>query len=367
MVSPAVAGASTNSPATPAGGGVVPFFFGSNFYAQKFGSVDATQLDSETHEFTYNIIPGGFLRGVRLQLRSTGGVGGTATADNPWNVLHSLKLQNVDGSEMVKSMDGYAHYLGQRFFRPWHGDPAKRNDYAAGANPSCSLFVQPEVRHGYGVLANTDARAQFQINYMLNTATNVITSGTTAPTVSITKYAEIWAQPDSADLHGNPIEPIPPGLNLETIRRHQMATLNNAGADNIIQLNLTGNELRGLILVVRDSNNARQDYLSDPIRWSIDNRNLGVFSPTEVFDHMQDFYQDLASGASTRPTGVYVWPRFYQPGRMVGQSWLGTTNATYLTWETATLSSGSNLPGTIQIISDEMIARGPLPAEADAI
>jgi hypothetical protein len=361
-------GAVSSAPAAPeGGGGVVPFFYGSNLYAQKFGTIDATQLDATSDEFTYNVIPGGFLRGIRLQMRSSGGVGGTATADNPWNVFYNLKLENVDGSEIMKPMGGYAYYVSQRFTRPWWGDPATRRDFAAGANPSGSLLVAPEIRHTAGVLANTDARSQYRIVYTLNTAANVITSGTTAPTVSVTKYAEIWAQPDASDAHGNSIEPLPPGLNIATLRRHQSLTLNGAGADNILQLSLTGNEIRCLILVARNSLNARVDYLSDPVRWSIDNRNLGVFSPDEIFDHMEDFYDALSSGTSQRPTGVYVFPRFYQPGQMKGQGWLGTTNATYLTWESATAAAGVNLPGTVEVISDEVVPVGAVPFELESI
>ncbi len=368
MVATAAAGAVSSTPAAPeAGGGVVPFFYGSNLYAQKFGTVDAFQLTTTAQEYTYNVIPGGFLRGVRLQMRSSGGVGGTATGDNPWNVFANLKLENVDGSEIMKPMGGYAYYLGQRFFRPWYGDPSRRRDYAAGANPSGTIFLQPEIRHTAGVLANTDARSQYRVSYTLNTAANVITSGTTAPTISVTKYAEIWAQPDSADAHGNTIEPLPPGLNLATLRRHQILTLNGASSENQLQLSLTGNEIRGLILVVRDSTNTRRDYFSDPIRWNIDNRNLGIFSPDEVFDHMEDFYDQLGNGTSTRPTGVYVFPRFYQPGQLKGQAWLGTTNATYLTWESATAATATNVPGTVEIISDEVVPVGNVPMELESI
>lgn len=368
MVATSAAGAASSTSAAPeGGGGVVPFFYGSNQYAQKFGTVDAFQLTTTAQEFTYNVIPGGFLRGVRLQLRSTGGVGGTASSDNPWNVFQNIKLENVDGSEIMKPMGGYAHYLGARFFRPWNGDPARRRDFASGANPSGSLFVQPEIRHTAGVLANTDARSQYRITYTLNTFANAITSGTTAPTVSVTKYAEIWAQPDAADAHGNQIEPLPPGLNVATLRRHDIKTMNGAGSDNVFQLSLTGNEIRGLILVVRDSNAARRDYLGDPVRWTIDNRNLGVFSPEEIFDRMDDFYESLSNGTSTRPTGVYVLPRFFQPGHLKGESWLGTNNATYLTWETTTIASALNMPGTLEIIADEVVPVGSVPMELESI
>ena len=344
----------------------VPFFFGSNLYVQKF-STNQWQLTSTSQEFTVPVTAGGFLRGIRLQVRSTGGVGGTATADNPWNVFNSITLENVNGSALMFPMNGYAYYAASVFARPWLGDPARRYDYAAGPNPSCSLFISPEIRHTAGVLANTDARSQYRIRYTLNTAANVITSGSTAPTVTVTAYAEIWAQPDAADLNGNQIQPLPPGLNLQTLRRHQILTLNAAGSSNQLQLTNVGNELRAMIHIVRDSNGARQDYYSDPIRWTLDDRNLGVFSPDEVFQQMNDFYDILSSGTSQRPTGVYVWPRFYLPGDLNGQAWLGTTNATYLNWETSTVNGAANLPGTVEIITDEVVPVGAVPMQMESI
>ena len=360
-------GASSAAPATGGGGGTVPFFYGSNLYVQKFGTVDAFQLTTTQQEFSYNVQPGGFLRGVRLEMRSTGGVGGIASNDAPFNVYKSITFENVDGSEIMKSMDGFAYYAGQKYTRPWAGDPARWADFTAGPNPSCTLQIYPEIRHTAGVLANTDARSLFRIRYTLNTWANVITSGTTAPTVSITKYAEIWAQPDATDLHKNSIEGLPPGLNIATLRRQQILTLNNASSENQLQLSLTGNEIRAAILILRDSNLARQDYLSDPIRWTLDNRNLGVFNPNEVFNRMDCFYPFLGNGTSVRDTGVYVWPRFFNPGVLYGESWLGTTNATYITWESTTAAAATNVPGTVQIILDEVIPQGSVPMELESI
>lgn len=350
----------------PSGGGTVPFFYGSNLYVQKFDTT-ATQLTTTTTEITKPVTAGGFLRGVRLEVRSASGSGGTVTADNPWNVFSNLVLENVNGASLMFPMGGYSYYVSSIFARPWWGDPSKRDDYAQGINPSFSLFMQPEIKDTAGVLANTDARSQYRVRYTLNTAANVITSGTTAPTVTVTLYAEIWAQPDAADLHGNTIQPLPPGLNIQTLRRHQILTLNGASSSNILQLTNVGNEVRCFILVVRDSNNARQDYLSDPIRWNQDDRNLGVFSPNEVFNQMNDFYNNISGGDWSRPVGVYVFPRFYDSGRRVGQSWLATNNATYLAWETSTLSTGTNLPGTVEIITDEVVPVGAVPADMESL
>jgi hypothetical protein len=50
---------------------------------------------------------------------------------------------------------------------------------------------------------------------------------------------------------------------------------------------------------------------------------------------------------------------------MVGESWLATTNATYLIFESATAAGGSG--GTIQIITDEVVPVGPVPMELESI
>lgn len=372
MPSPAIAGSVGSYPAQAnggesGGGGLVPFFYGSNYYVEKFATT-THQLTTAATEFSNNVNPGGYLRGVRLQVRSSGAATGTATADNPWNVFSSITMENIDGAPIQYPMNGFAYYVGNKYSRPWMGDPARRFDFQSGVNPSFSLFIQPEIRHTAGVLANTDARALYRIRYTINTLASVIGSaGGTAPTIVVTNYLETWAQPDARDLRGNPIEPLAPGLVLSTLRRNQIFTLNTAASDNQFQLTNTGNELRCVIMVVRDSNNARQDYLSDPIRWRLDNRSLGNFGPDEVFNQMNDFYPFLSDGTSVRETGVYVWPRFYMPGDMFGQAWLATTNATYLLWETATSGSATNVPGTVQLITDEAISAGAVPLELESI
>jgi hypothetical protein len=178
---------------------------------------------------------------------------------------------------------------------------------------------------------------------------------------------EAWAQPDARDLHGNPIQGLPDGLGIATILRHQILPLNGAGALNQIQLSNTGNEIRGLAFVVRDSNNARQDYFSDPIRWRLDSKSMEVSSPSEVVANMYDFYDILANGTSGREQGVYVYPRFRAPGDLKGEYWLPTSNATYMVFETSTLGSGVNLPGTVEVITSEVVPVGAVPAYLEGI
>lgn len=365
----AAQGAAQTAPVQqPTGGSTVPFFFGSNKYAEKLFTDSTYQITSGgSQEFVHNVNPGGFLQGVRLIVRSSGGSGGTqATPDNPGIVLQSVSLENIDGGEIIYPMDGFAHLNANFFYKPWMGIYSARYDYVQGINPAFSLFVQPEIRHTAGVLANTDARAQYRLRYTVNTGAKIFTGAPTFPTMNVVGFMESWAQPDTQDLHGNPIQPTPDGLNIATQRRHQILTMNAGSANNQFQLSNTGNELRGILFIIRDNNGVRQDYLTDPIRWRLDNRTMGTFSPDEVFNRMVDFYDPLSYGDINRPTGLYMFPRFFQPGELFGEAWMPTTNATYTIFES---SSNANLSaaGTAEIITDEVVPVGNVPAELESI
>ncbi len=361
---PAAASASA-SPATGSSGSgnMNPFWVASNLYAEKITSLSQALTAAVSNNFQ-NVNPGNFARGVRFIVRSSGG-GGVPTADNPANTIQSLDLENVDGGEILYPMPGYNYIQSQKFFRPWQLDPAQAYDWAQSANPSFSFFLSPEIRQTACILSNTDARSLYKYNLFLNSAT-AVTSGT-APTVVVTTYLDAWGQPDPQDLQGVANQPLPPGLALQTKRRQQAGVvLQSAGTDNIFQLVNTGNAIRGIIAIVRDSNNVRQDYLSDPIRWQQDNRNLGVFSPDMLFQWDNGQYANYQQSA--RSTGVYVFPRFFNPGDLTGQGWLYTSNATKLTFETTTAAGAVNTPGNVTFITDEVYpVQQAVPADLQEI
>lgn len=346
------------------GAGSVPFLIGTHEYAEPMPT-NTWQTTANAQEFVLPITPGGFLRGVRLTLSSTGGVAGTLAADAPLSILSSISLENIDGSPIIYPMPGYSFGMWVKYFTPWHGDPAKVLGWnTAIATPGFSLPVRAEIRNTAGVLANTDARSQYRFRYTFAPTTGYGTGYTTAPTFTAETNMEAYTQVDPTDLNGNPIQDLPDGLNIARIVRHQVVTLNNAGANNIIQLANTGNELRGILLLCRDSTGARQDALSTPIRMRLDDRSLGVFTTNEVFQRMYSFYDFLQNGTSTRETGVYMFPRFRDPGRELGSYWLPTSNATYLIIESTT-AAGISGPGTIEIITDEVIPVGPISADLE--
>jgi hypothetical protein len=351
-----------------------PFWEVTNLFSQpnKSGSTAATIITSSTVAGGSNINPGNFLRGLRLVVRTTtqgvnGATAGVPYQDFPFNLLQNAGLLNVDGSEIIYNvLGGYAITQAHRFGRPWLADPMLSYDYCASAiAPSFTLFLQPEVRQQLGALENTDTRSQYNWTQTLNSSTNMyVTAPGTLPTVSITPFVDMWAQPDSTDLEQVPNQQVPNGVNLQTKLRHQTYTLNSAGSDNFMLSSLTGNAIRLMLLIVRDSNLNRQDYLAANVQWQLDQRNLSTFSaasgnpPDIIFQWAEDFYRYY--GGVSRPQGVYPFPRFYSPGSLYGQGWLYTANSTALSWEANTVSGGANLPGTVELLQEEVYATGPV-------
>lgn len=384
--------------ASAGGGGGNPFQLATNLYAEKNNVGATTGLTTGASQTPGGgqINAGQFLRALRLIVRtSTAGTVATAAAvsDMPWNILTGVDLVNVDGSEILYVMGGYAHYLAQKYGKPWFNDPATYQDASVSTVlvPQMTLTLQPEIRWTAGVLANTDTRSQYRFDYTIDTEANFLQGGTgftVHPVVNVTPYMDAWAQPDATDLQGTPNQPLPPGLNLQVKRRHQIFQLNAAGSDNILQSALTGNALRNQILITRGgSPSLRTDALTDPLLWQIDNRSMGKYStnprlvsgtPTAALGgdmlgiREQEFYgeyfatqQANGGGVATsyvpqaREVGVYVFPRYIKPGTLYGEGWLYTANSTKEIFE-STSASGLGASPTAELISDEVYPVGPI-------
>jgi hypothetical protein len=370
-----------------------PFQIATNLYAEKNlqGLLTGVAATAAAQQFGGSINAGQYLRGVRLMVRNANTpatittVGSPAVAianaDGSFAVLANADITNVDGSEILYNMSGFAHYLMQKNAKPWLKDRALAYDYqplAAANGGSFTLFMQPEIRFTAGVLANTDTRSQYRLDYTLAP----IAAGT-EPTYNVTPYMDAWAQPDANDLQGTPNQPVPPGVNLQVKRRHQIFTL-NSGADNTLLSTLTGNAIRTAILITRNASNIRVDGFSDPIYWYLDNRSLGRLNPDIVRQWAEDQYApyNLYGGASqagsaffvtannatdglaantgnyanagSMDTGVYTFPRFMEPGELYGQGWLYTANSTKLAWE----SVAQNSAVTAELVVDEVYPVG---------
>lgn len=372
MAAPGVVAGGTGTGTPAAASGSNPFWEVSNLFSQKnkIGNLTGyTMTGSSNTAFAGTINSGNYIRGLRVQVRTTTQPTGAFTVptggnDHGFQLLQAMGIQNTDGAEILFDViNGYAYWTRHKYFRPWLQDPLAAYDYvapASGVGPSFTLFLNPEVRQQLGCLENTDTRSQFTFTSTVaatGTANGQFGSyATTQATISVLGYTDMWAQPDSADLEGVTNQRIPPGVNLQTKTRHQMFTLGLTGNDNNFLSTLTGNALRGQIWIMRDGTGTRQDALTEPITWSQDSRNLGNLSPDQVWRWMQDMYNSY--GQSARDTGVYVLPRFYDPGDMKGQGWLYTANSTALNIES--VSQNVSTVGTAELLQEEVYAVGPV-------
>ena len=125
---PAAAAAGSASGA-PSGGGGNPFQLATNLYCEKnqVGALTATSLSTSQSPGGGQINAGQYLRGIRLVVRAQSASSSVSAftapiTDWPWNVLTQVDMVNVDGSEILYPMNGYTHYLAQKYSRPWLGD-----------------------------------------------------------------------------------------------------------------------------------------------------------------------------------------------------------------------------------------------------
>lgn len=359
----------------------IPFIAGSNLYREAPFSTVVQQLDANAHETTVNVTPGGFLRGVTMQVTSASGVigAGVLAADAPYSILSSCSLEDISGGPILYPMGGYAYAVAQKYLRPWDGDPSKRSGFSATINPVFTLRFFAEVKDTLGVLANTDARAQYRFRYTLSPGNSAgpngltTTAPTTQPTVTVKLYLEAWAQPDLQDLLGNPVQQIPDGLVCSRFLMHELPIL--TAGNNVIRETLTGNELRGLILIVRngDANKSRVDLTdanAGALDFRLDARRLWKMSPSQIVEEMNAFYYLLGSGVWTRETGVYIIPRFAghasagDSGAGQGEYWLQTVEQTLMQIE-FTGSDITTAPGSLEIIYDALAIAGEVPPELE--
>ena len=361
--------------------GEIPFMVGSNCYREAPFSTNVFQLGASSQEFVNNVTPGGFLRGVTMQVTSTGGVigAGVLAADVPYSILQSCSLEDISGGPILYPMGGYQYALCQKYLRPWDGDPSKRPGFSATVNPAFTIRFFAEVKDTLAVLANTDARAQYRFRYTLAAANQAgpygltTTAATTNPTLTVKLYIESWAQPDLQDLLGNSIQQIPDGIACSRFLMHEQPSITSA--NNVVRETLTGNELRALIFVVRngDANHSRIDLTdanAGAIDFRLDARRIWKMTPSQVVEEMNAFYQALALGVWTRETGVYVVPRFSGPPDASdnfsgqGEYWLQTVEQTLLQLEFGGADVTTS-PGTFEIIYDALAIAGELAPDLE--
>lgn len=359
---PAAAGTGSGTGSSAA---KVPFVSSSYEHVEINQSSPLTWTPGATAQtFVVTINAGGFLRGLFLDLTSTGGVlGATAhiVADAPWSVIQSIELESVQGKPLIYPISGYELYLASKFCRPWDGDPSKDPVFGATINPRFRIRFFNELRATLAALPNTDSRAKFRMRITMAPLVGglvTVSTGVTAPTLTLTILKEDYAQPDPVDILGRPTTTTPPGVAWQRFLSVQQ--INSVAATKWYTLDRVGNFQRTLILEVRNATGARTDLTGTPIQWQVDNSFLVNETRDKRDYEMYRFFADQwgAAGATTggeaRPTGIYVYPRWHKPGDRDGMTWLPTSTATL---EQFSLT-GAPAGGTVTMLVEDLAPTG---------
>jgi hypothetical protein len=345
------------------------FLEGTYEYTEPITTLSALLGAAQINFAPVAITPGGYLRGLLCVLSASGGTtgAGVASGDFPWDIYQNLELVSVDGTDLIYPMGGYSTYVWMKFTRPWDGDPALDPYYTVASivAPALRFRFFVEGRFTLGVVPNTDARAQYRFNCSYNPTTGIYsTAVTTPPTVNTDVYLETYAQPEPMTQAGQPISQYPPGMAYQREVSHQSG-IPFAGGDVTVQSNRVGNLIRTMIWVMRAAPSggfsARTDPGGDPYRLRLDNTTLLTEKRTRADYEVSRFYGGLGlTTLPTRPTGVIVFPRWHNPGKMDGPAWLPTKTASFLALEIND-STNALAGGSIEIITEDLAMAGEIP------
>lgn len=296
----------------------------------------------------------GFIAHVILLVEWAGGVGGTLSADAPWNFFQSVSIQDVNGAYLQNPIDGFSllceNVYGGFAYRQ---DPRLSPIYEATATAGKFMIRIPVMitRHNaYGALANQNAAAPYQLAWTINPSTTIWSSApSTIPTFTINAYLEAWSQPNARDLKGRPQAQLPP-LHGSTQQWSQYTKAIAAG-NNVTQLPRVGNTIRTIIIIARTSAGVRSDAVfPNPFMVNLDARVL----TNELQNIRKQLQTEGLETNITRDTGVFV---FYFNNSILGHIgdetsdlWLPTVQSTRLE-----LAGNSSEAGNLEILTGDIV------------
>lgn len=227
----------------------------------------------------------GYLRNLWILVQATGGALGTGVVheDAPFTALQNISFEDVNGAPILHPVDGYELFLinkwgGYQFF----ADPEAQPEYASGAadlNFTFALRVPIEISaaNALGALSNMNSAANYRLQISLGASTSILsTVGTaTLPSVRVRVYQELWSLPQAFSRDNAPQATEPPLLGTTQYWSKHIVDVSNG--ENTIQLSRVGNQIRNLIVVLRNDDAAPVRITTefpDPLRFVWDNRQM---------------------------------------------------------------------------------------------
>lgn len=310
---------------------------------------------------------GGYLQKLRFGVLASGGsgTGAVLSADGPYNTIQNLFLRDPFGQPVVQA-DGYSLLLinlygGQAGMLGFGNLPSAMPSWSAvAANGNFTFWIDVPFEldsSGYGSLASMNASSQPQLQVQTNTSAVVYSTppSVTVPTLELIANEEFWAAPVDHP------EVAPPDVGSSgqwSVARAQ-STVASAAFQRIV-LPRVGTWIHTLILVLRDSTNARID------QWPTTDLTLWVDGVPIIFERFAERTDKMfRQFGVTRPTGVivYTFRDSVQTAVSTADTYdclLPTTPATLL--EVAgTFGTISNAPATITAITGEVFPVGGIP------
>jgi hypothetical protein len=255
----------------------------------------------------------GYLRKFRPIITASGGAStlAVASADAPFNLVSLAQLKDAYGNPLV-ICSGYSLFkliplFGGQFGVFDSADVVNLPSYSAvstAGNFNFAGSIPAEFAKGYGVISMANATALPSLQLNLNTPSVVYsTSPSTIPALSIDMEADFYWLP-------TPASQLPPGLGT-TLQwlEVQMNPPVGSSASMRVQLTRLGGYVTTVVLIARDSTNARIDTVW-PARVQLFIDGIPVLDDpiAKVYDDMK-----IAFGSGnpswTRPTGVIAYSR----------------------------------------------------------
>jgi hypothetical protein len=361
-------------PEAASGGGLVPFVRASYQYREKIRTDTFTLSTSQQTAQPVPVTPGGFLRGIWLELDNTvNGALGTAVlgspTDFPYNMIATIQLEDVNGQTIFGPCSGYELYLANKYggYFP-DGDPTVQPGFVGTfADQYLILWIPCEIRSdALGSLSNTDARAQYRLIYTIDSQPNITSTGTitTQPTFTVTTWVDYWAQVERSNMAGEANEQVPPLLGTTQFWSREVPPL-VVGAQTV-KHNRVGNAIRNIVYVLRTGAvatgaqpaNPRATNFGDPVKLRLDNRYLLSESPflrrrgimSRLYDLTGPDGDPATIGTPTDSileTGTLVYPQSgdlsYKPSAGDIGDWLDTNEASFLQFEDTIVTLAASL------------------------
>jgi hypothetical protein len=356
---------------------VVPFIRGTKRHREPIFDSGAVALATTQTVLTPVSIPAyGFLRGLWVRVDATGGSGTTtaavASGDAPFNVFGFLALFDQNGANLYGPYtNGYRAYEITKYGAVLNQSDPRTLDFQTvqtSGNFRFWIYIPIEIvkRTGLGSIANLSQASTYKLQMTLAASTTIYSTSPspTLPSARVRVWLDAWAQPPSADLLGNMVEPLVPNHGTTQFWTEQV--YNVAGGLQTIRLQRTGLYIRNLILSLYSNANppVRDDAdWPDPVQIFIDGYELENVSQNFLVNEMATLYTGiLASGtkdtAGQLDTGVYVI-RFCDdndlaPGSDSRNRWLPTLQSTRLEIR----GSFGNSAGTLSVLTNDISPAG---------